>query len=192
MKSLIASLLFCFTAIPAFCAEIYLSPERFTRNVGATIVFNLYPSLSSPSGPQLIGAYDLTLHYDPKMLGLQQVTFSNLIGIPGVDSIATSSVTDVDANHELLRLVLVSFLTEQELFTRFLNEEPTLALLSLKILSNAYGSITITGDVSDPFGNPVPITFGSASNIPEPNTAGIVLVGLLLLAASRLRCSAAA
>ena len=77
----LVGLLIAGVSVPAQAAVISVSPAAPTVNIGDPVFFDVAISGIDTATPDPIAAYDLTLTYNPAILGA--VTFTHLAGNPG-------------------------------------------------------------------------------------------------------------
>jgi hypothetical protein len=165
-------------SVPAGATSVGLSPSlpSFVTGdiVNVAAVISGLPTGSPPS----VGAFDLSVAFDPAALFPLDVTFGPYLG----DPLLFEALTDVDLSSPgIVNFAEVSLLSPAEL-DALQPGDFTLATLSFRALRTGRTSLSYLAiRVDDAFGDKILVTA-----VPEPATLGLVLLGLSA-AGTRLR-----
>jgi hypothetical protein len=138
-----------------------------------------------PSG-MAVGAYDLTVNFDPRLLNYQRFIFSNFLGDPEFQAFTEAYPPPAGQ----LEATLISFLSPAQLQALHQPSSFEIGIIVLTATSLGQSSISVSGLASDAFGNPIDLTFQSSiinGPVPEPATFPLLLFGLTAIAVFALR-----
>jgi len=170
---------------------ISLDPVAQTVTLGAPVTVNLVAGdLGAGTGPS-IGAWDVDIAFDPTVLAFTGATFGAGLDVLGFGTI--NGVFDVPG---LVDLFEVSFDLPEDL-DMFQPSVFTLATLTFATQVDGFSALALTIDeLGDALGNRLMFdsVFGAtvtverpAVQVPEPQSLGLLAVGLLMLATLRRR-----
>src|SRR5206468_913666 len=108
MRKLLLLFLACFPAV-SYATLISFNPDQYRLAPGSTLKASIIIS-ALPAG-LTVGAYDLTVDFDPSMLTYDQFIFSNFFGNPGSDA-ATAAILRSSGR---LEATLISLLSAEQL-----------------------------------------------------------------------------
>ncbi len=139
-------------------------------------------------GGAQVGAYDLSIDYDPNLIGISAAASLGSLGIPGVETFWQSQSSAISPSIQRLELIEVSLLLSQDLLAL---QPGTFGLARLSLQWHASGTalFSASGIVSNAVGDPINTTFttGQVSNVPEPGTLSLLGVAVILLFGHRSR-----
>ena len=148
-----------------------LSPSPATFSVGDTFDVELVIAGLNAGAPPGVGAFDLNIDYDPGLLSAVGVTFGTALGDPDLDALSASDLA-TPGNVNVAEVSLLDTAT-------LVSTQPssfTLAKITFTALADGTSGFSLVGDlrVDDPLGNKLAI------NVPEPDSVGLLLVGLAI------------
>jgi hypothetical protein len=182
MRKWIFLFLACFPPV-SDAALINFNPERYSVAPGATLIAPIFIS-GLPSG-LAVGAYDLTVMFDPFLLTYDRFIFSNFFGDPETQAL-TAAIPRAGGQ---LEATLISFLSPAQL-DALQGSAFELGEIRLTATSSFRSSLSVSGLVSDAFGNPIDLTFQEAlvnGPVPESGTMPLCASAFAALAAFILR-----
>jgi len=162
-----------------------LRPSIQTVSLGSTAAIDLWAVDSDKT--KGIGAYDVTINFNPAILSFNSVTFSTLLGttLGPITTPSFGAVSIADVSLELPSDLLALQTTSDFLLGAFKFNTLSLGTSQLNI------SNVIIGDA---FGDPVLVEGLNVSNIivtqsaiPEPATALLLIIGALSLFSIKIR-----
>lgn len=133
-------------------------------------------------GGAQVGAYDISIEYDPHLVVINAAAALGFLGIPGVETFGQSQSVDVGPSLRRLQLTEISLLSSADLLAL---QPGTFGLVRLSLQWQGFGTahFSASGIISDAVGDPINTTFttGAVSNIPEPRTLSLLVAGVTLL-----------
>src|SRR5579871_5146363 len=162
----------------ALGATITLSiiPPPISVSTGQSVNFVVQISGHTPGIAPSVGAFDLTIGFNPNLLSPTSVVFGSFLGDPGLlESLVSSSIMTSQVN-----VAEVSLLPSTSLDAL---QPATFSLATLTFVAKASGTASLgftAGVVDDAFGNKL-------ASIPEPGSPWVVSLPLLVLAIGRRR-----
>ena len=175
MSNFFRFLLLCaISAVPSSAGAIAVSivPPSASVSTGAAISTSL--NIAGLSNPPSVGAFDLTVSYNPSLLSFSGITFGSRLGDPGL----LEALTSFRPMPGLIEFAEVSLLAPSDLDTLQSSSFP-LSTLSFHGLASGTASFSlVAGVVDDAFGNKL-------VDVPEPGT--LFLPGVILAAWTLVR-----
>ena len=176
----------CASLFPAQAANVGYDFSLYTIPVGMNIPLDVVFS-GRPVG-LAVGAFDLTLQFDPSRLSYVDFTLGPYLGDPVLE--AVTAVTQIGPG--LIEATVVSLLTAADL-EALQASDFRLGTLLLNVTAVGTSNVTIGGVLSDASGGPLNVSFGGttvigAAAVPEPGTVPLLVSALAAIAAvARLR-----
>lgn len=184
MKSLVSlagSLALCAIASSsAWAAVLFLEPADSTTTPGGSVSIDVMISGLGAGSPPSVGAFDLTLAYEPELLQLTGAGFGALLGDPDLEA-----VTSIVPSAGSINLAEISLL-DPAVLDALQGSSFSLATLTFQAIGPGTAHLAFADAlVGDAFGSVVPIdafrgatiAVGTTSPIPEPNTRPLYLIG---------------
>jgi hypothetical protein len=167
----------CWSASGATITLSILPPPPISVTNGQSVSFMLEISGHTPGNAPSVGAFDLTVGFNPNLLMPTGVVFGPFLGNAGLfEALESSTIMSNQVN-----VAEVSLLPSTSLDTL---QPAAFSLATLSFTAKASGTASLgftAGVVDDAFGNKL-------TSIPEPDTLWVVAsAGLALLARRRLR-----
>ena len=176
----------------AHSLAIDLQPASIIAGSGDSVSFDVNISGLGDFGPDSLGAFDVTVGFDPGSLSFTSYTLGDFLGLEGFGEALDISFGDLGG---AVNIAQISFLFDFELDAL----QPgsfTLATLNFTVDSLGAGQSTVLSIfqdaiLSDAYGDPlVPTSFGTAliegrTNVPLPGTVPLFAIAALGLWLSR-------
>jgi hypothetical protein len=163
-------------ATPALAISVALAPSSATVAAGGTLSVAVVISGLVAGGPPSVGAFDLTVSFDPAILSLAPtgVTFGLSLGDPAL----FEALPDVRVLPGFVEFAEVSLLSPTDL-DKLQLATFTLATLSFSALAPGTTTLSFSGiTVDDAFGNKLPVV----PALPAPEPSSLLLLGFGLAA----------
>lgn len=165
-----------------YSATLAFDPIVSAVPLGAPVAVQLIVSDLNDAAAPSLGAYDITISYDPNILALETVAFGdpvlgNQLELSGIPSLQSPDFTANDS----VSLAEVSFDPSNTLDSQ---QAADFTLATLNFQTLALGSSPLTylqSDLSDFDGNSLPATASTASIAVVPLPASVWLLGVGLL-----------
>jgi hypothetical protein len=173
----------CASAFQASAANIGYSSSLYFGPLGQGIPMDLVIS-GVPGGVQ-VGAFDLTLMFNPTRLMNGPFLFGPSLGDPVQFEVLNNVTTLGPGAIEITSISLLSGAELQLLQTASF----TLGTFMLTPTITGTSSVTVAGVVSDAGGNPISTSFVGATvtGVPEPASGLLLVLGLVILGCNRAR-----
>ncbi len=181
MRKWLLLFLACFLPV-SHAALVNFNPQQYSVATGSTLKAPIFIS-GLPSGVA-VGAYDLTVTFDPFRLTYERFIFSNFFGDPETQAFTGA----VPLPGGQVEATLISFLGPAQL-EALQGSAFELGEIWLTATSSLGSNLSVSGLVSDAFGNPINVTFQGAlvNGVPEPGTLPLCASAFAALAALILR-----
>jgi hypothetical protein len=185
--------LFVLRAPLAYSALIEFQPDSFLAGPGDSISLDLVVSGLGNAGPDSLGAFDISVGFDPTKLSFTGYSLGNLLGNVGLAEAIDASAGDVGGAVNVAEVSLLSVPALDALQP----DSFVVATLKFDVVDLAPSVVTqlsvLSGAVlGDAFGSPLSVTgLGSASvqGVPLPGTLFLFSATLFGWVAARRRCS---